>query len=443
MIAKSLEVGFIGKEKSSKEFQAYLPLQLAMNEPQSNSKTDKSDRNFCIMPWIHLHVSQNGNVIPCCQAPPHKVHRFGNVNEQSVAQIWNGQTINSFRLKMLNDEKDYRCKQCHLKEESGAKSLRQITNEKFSEKVTQVKKAGMSIASVPIHFDVRFSNACNLKCRICGPWASSQWHKDAVATGMRKKGSKALSLAVEDENSFFEQIIPLLPEAKEFYFAGGEPLMMEQHYKVLDALIACGNTSIRLSYNTNFSTLQFKQYNVIEYWKQFENVHLTASLDAEEQQGEFLRKNIKWEQVLKNRKVCLKELPHLKFQIAPTACVFNVSQLPQFHKNWVKLGFINVEGFIPNILIHPKEYQLNILPLKEQLNLRPLYESHIKWIKNQEFLNVENHIECLQQFRTILNQLGRVAEPKFINSFKEKTTLLDSLRSENTVELFQELDQIL
>ena len=443
MIAKSLEVGFIGKEKSSKEFQAYLPLQLAMNEPQSNSKTDKSDRNFCIMPWVHLHVSQNGNVIPCCQAPPHKVHRFGNVNEQSVAQIWNGETINSFRLKMLNDEKDYRCKQCHLKEESGAKSLRQITNEKFSEKVTEVKKDGMSIASVPIHFDVRFSNPCNLKCRICGPWASSKWHKDAVATGMRKKSSKALSLAVEDENSFFEQIVPLLPEAKEFYFAGGEPLMMEQHYKVLDALIACGNTSIRLSYNINFSTLQFKQYNVIEYWKQFKNVHLTASLDAEEQQGEFLRKNIKWDQMLKNRKVCLKKLPHLKFQIAPTACVFNVSQLPQFHKNWVKLGFINVEGFIPNILIHPKEYQLNILPLKEQLNLRPLYESHIKWIENQEFLNVENHIEWLQQFRTILNQLGRVAEPKFINSFKEKTTLLDSLRSENTVELFQELDQIL
>jgi hypothetical protein len=75
--------------------------------------------------------------------------------------------------------------------------------------------------------------------------------------------------------------------------------------------------------------------------------------------------------------------------------------------------------------------------------LRPLYESHIRWIENQEFLNFENHIECLQQFRTILNQLGRVAEPKFINSFKEKTTLLDSLRSENTVELFQELDQIL
>ena len=147
--------------------------------------------------------------------------------------------------------------------------------------------------------------------------------------------------------------------------------------------------------------------------------------------------------MLENRKVCLKELPHLKFQIAPTACVFNVSQLPQFHKNWVELGFIKVEGFIPNILIHPKEYQLNILPLEEQLNLRPLYETHIRWIENQEFLNVESHTECLQQFRAILNQLGNVAEPKFITSFKEKTTLLDSLRNENATELFKELEEIL
>lgn len=394
------------------------------------------------MPWVHLHVSQNGNVIPCCQAPPHKVHRFGSINEQSIEEIWNGEAINSFRLKMLNEEKDHRCKQCYLKEDSGAKSLRQITNEKFSEKVIEVKQVGMSVHSVPIHFDVRFSNACNLKCRICGPWASSKWHKDAIAMGMRKKDSKALSFAIEDEDSFFEQLLPLLPEAKEFYFAGGEPLMMEQHYEVLDALIACGNTTIRLSYNTNFSTLQFKQYNVIDYWKKFENVHLTASLDAEAEQGEFLRKNIKWEQVLKNRKLCLKELPHLKFQIAPTACVFNVSQLPQFHKNWFELGFIKVEDFIPNILIHPKEYQISILPIEEQQILIPLYKNHIKWIEKQVFLDAESHQECLQQFRTILNQLGNETERKFIDSFQKKTALLDSLRTESAVELFNELGKM-
>ncbi len=406
---------------------------------KANSKS-----SFCIIPWVHLHVSQNGNVIPCCQAPPHKVHRFGNVNEQSIAEIWNGEAINSFRQKMLNNEPDHRCKQCYLKEESGAKSLREITNEKFSTKVYEVQERGMAYESVPIHFDVRFSNACNLKCRICGPWASSQWHKDAIAIGMRKKDSKALSVALHDEASFFEQLLPLIPEAKEFYFAGGEPLMMEQHYKVLDALIACGNTSIRLSYNTNFSTLEFKNYKVIDYWKQFENIHVTASLDGEAEQGEFLRKNLKWGQVIQNRELCLKELPHVQFKIAPTVCVFNVSHLPNFHKNWVKQGYIKVDDFIPNILIHPKEYQINVLPSAEQKALIPIYETHLSWIQNQGLLDMERGAECTQQFKTILAQLATtVAEPKTVDSFKEKSLLLDALRKENTAHLFHELDSLL
>lgn len=394
------------------------------------------------MPWVHLHVSQNGNIIPCCQAPPQKVHRFGNANEQSISEIWQGEAINSFRKKMLNNEPDHRCKQCYVKEGSGAKSLREITNEKFSNEVIKVKEKGMAYESLPIHFDIRFSNACNLKCRICGPWASTQWHKDAIEMGMRKKDSKALSIAVEDEDFFFEQLLPLLPEAKEFYFAGGEPLIMEQHYKVLDALIACGNTSIRLSYNTNFSTLKFKKYNVIDYWKQFENVHITASLDAEIEQGEFLRKNIKWTQVIENRELCLKELPHINFQVAPTACVFNVSLLPQFHKNWVTKEYIKVEDFIPNILIHPKEYQINILPIESQLQLIPLYENHIQWIKNSIFSKSSSHDECIQQFESILSQLGQSSESRFIESFKEKTSLLDSLRKENSAILFDELREL-
>ncbi|MDB9963535.1 twitch domain-containing radical SAM protein [Vicingaceae bacterium] len=408
----------------------------------SNSKVNSNQNSFCIMPWVHLHVSQNGNVIPCCQAPPHKVHRFGNVNENSVSENWKGEAIDSFRQKMLSNERDHCCKQCYLKEESGAKSLREITNEKFSTEVSEVKKKGMAYESVPIHFNVRFSNACNLKCRICGPWVSSQWHKDSIAMGMRKKDSRALSVALHDEASFFEQILPLLPKAKEFYFAGGEPLMMKQHYKVLDALIAFGNTSIRLSYNTNFSILEFKNYKVIDYWKQFKNIHVTASLDGEAEQGEFLRKNIKWAEVTQNRELCIQELPHLNFQIAPTACIFNVSQLPQFHKNWVNNGYIKVEDFIPNILIHPKEYQINVLPLTEQKALIPIYEAHLSWILNQEFLDAESRVECLQQFQAILAPLETVAQTEIITSFKEKSLLLDSLRNEDTSHLFKELNEL-
>lgn len=391
------------------------------------------------MPWVHLHISQNGNVIPCCQAPPHKVHRFGNINEQSISEIWESEAMETFRLKMLNNEKDHRCKQCYIKEEQGFKSLREITNEKYSKETAEVIELGKLLDDKPLFFDIRFSNACNLKCRICGPWASSQWYKDAVALGMRSTDKKALSVAINNENEFFKELLPILPEAKEFYFAGGEPLMMEQHYKVLDALIDCGNTNIKLAYNTNFSTLNFKDKSAVHYWKHFKNIELTASLDAEAEKGEYLRKNLNWNKVLQNRQVLFKELPHIQFQLAPTVCIFNVAHLPEFHKSWVNQKLISVEDFQPNILINPKEYQINVLPTEKQTNLKPAYAIHLEWIKQQPYKNLEKRDLCIAQFESILSQLGNQANNKIVDSFKIKTEQLDLLRKENVDLTFPDL----
>ena len=331
---------------------------------------------FCIMPWVHLHVSQNGNVLPCCQAPPHKVHRFGTVNEKSIAEIWEDGPIQEFRKKQLAGEKDHRCKQCYLKEEQGLNSLRMDSNDKFANQVDEVLSGNHNLKT-PVYFDIRFSNACNLKCRICGPWASSSWFKDAVELGMRKPKEKALTLAIEDEDAFFSQMQPLFSRAKEFYFAGGEPLMMEQHYRVLEALIQSGNTDCRLSYNTNFSNFQFKNHNVVDYWRQFKSVSISASLDGEGKRGELLRKNLNWTKVLSNRQLLIEELNHIKFQITPTVCNLNVTHLIDFHKNWVEQGFISVEDFVPNVLFNPKQYKLTVLPMVTQLELKVKYQKHL------------------------------------------------------------------
>ncbi|MBL4708650.1 MAG: twitch domain-containing radical SAM protein [Flavobacteriales bacterium] len=404
------------------------------------SESTKTD-TFCMMPWVHFHVAQNGNVIPCCQAPPHKVHRFGNINEQSISEIWKGEAIQTFRKKMLEGEKDVRCKQCYIKEEQGWKSLRQITNHKFKEERKAAEELGVN-ANEPVYFDLRFSNACNLKCRICGPWASSQWFKDAVALGMRQKGEKAITLAIKNEADFFKELSPLLSTAKEFYFAGGEPLMMEQHYQLLDALIACGNTDVQLTYNTNFSNFTFKNYNVLDYWKKFPNISIAASLDAEGKRGEFLRKNINWDKVLQNRRTIMAELGHIVFQISPTVCIFNVAHLPNFHKNWVEQGLIHVEDFIPNVLINPKEYHISALPLEEQVKLKAIYQTHIDWMKSQQYSHQEKYEYTLGQFESIFQQLGTHFNPKLITELTLKTQQLDVLRKEDTAEVFPELNSI-
>ena len=79
-------------------------------------------KHFCILPWIHLHVAQNGRVSPCCNNK-----RFlGNVQEQSIKDIWNGKKFEEIREQFKNDIPDKRCTHCYNIEKSGKKSLPKI-----------------------------------------------------------------------------------------------------------------------------------------------------------------------------------------------------------------------------------------------------------------------------------------------------------------------------
>lgn len=138
---------------------------------------------FCMMPWVHLHVTQTGFVTPCCQAPWDQKTAFGSVNEAPIEEIWNGREIRRFRKNMLKGKPDERCKVCYQKEKNGFQSLRNVTNTDYAHKVNLVnttQKDGSLPGVKPVYIDIRFSNVCNFKCRICGPWSSSQWHNDAV-----------------------------------------------------------------------------------------------------------------------------------------------------------------------------------------------------------------------------------------------------------------------
>src|ERR1022692_1907398 len=76
-------------------------------------KSAENSQAFCMKPWVHLFVSQNGTVVPCCLTPWEKEQALGDINEKTVEEIWNGAEIRELRLKMLRDEKDSLCWQCY------------------------------------------------------------------------------------------------------------------------------------------------------------------------------------------------------------------------------------------------------------------------------------------------------------------------------------------
>ncbi len=164
------------------------------------------------MPWVHLYVDTRGNVKACCSANI----TFGNVNKQSLAEIWQGEAINKFRKSTLANEQDKRCGACWKREQAGKNSMRTETIEKFGNDYTITEQLR------PTYLDIRFSNLCNLTCVTCWHGASSSWFDEAKQLGTNW-GDKAIITATPDNMAFLDQVLAFTPKVEEVYFAEENP----------------------------------------------------------------------------------------------------------------------------------------------------------------------------------------------------------------------------
>jgi radical SAM protein with 4Fe4S-binding SPASM domain len=399
------------------------------------------DKVFCAMPFVHFHIAQDGYVRPCCQAPSEEDSKLGNINEASIQDIWQGLKFESFRAQMLKGKTQSACRKCYEKEAMGWISLREITNEKYEVEINEFirNKFQVSTYQQPVYFDIRFSNVCNLKCRICNFASSSSWYNDDVALGNADPSTTALTTTIVDETKFYEEFKAQIGTIKEIYFAGGEPLMMEQHYQILDFLIESGNTQCKLFYNTNLSRLMFRDHDVLAYWKKFEAVNLAVSLDDIGERLEYQRKNAKWQQMVANFDRIKYEAANVDLIISPTISIFNVLSIAEMHQTLVEANHVLAEDVVPTLLIDPREFNIqNLTPeLKQLAHIR--IENHLEWLDNRTAKDTKKMNYVIRQYRNILTYMSHAGSREARFNLPSKIQQLDVLRDEKFEDVFPEM----
>ena len=308
----------------------------------TEQKKFDTGKHFCVLPWIHMHVWANGNTYPCCLSTYE--YKVGNTNEKSFKELWNSEKMCAMRKNMLDDKPTEGCKKCYNIEENDGVSMRMNTNKSFSHHIKRKELTNRdgSVDDVFMSYmDIRFSNICNFKCRSCGPEFSSLWYDDAIAQGRWSSKESKIFRVKDTITELWDDMNQWIDTVEQIYFAGGEPLIMDEHYKILEYLIEIGRTDIDISYNTNLSKLKYKSKDVIELWKQFEHVTVGASLDDSGDRAELIRSGTKWKDIVNNRKRILKEVPHVKFSLTPTVSVFNVQHCIDFFDEWI-LSLIHI-----------------------------------------------------------------------------------------------------
>lgn len=399
---------------------------------------------FCMMPWVHLHAFPDGRAYPCCLSD--YWHPVGDLRKNTMAEVWNQEPMRQMRVNMTNDKSCKECTKCYEQEKHGGFSMRNDSNRNYGHLIKELKHTqedGTHDEFKIRYWDIRFSNLCNFRCRTCGPIFSSNWYNDHVklfnkVPDVLGRDMERIEYAGGDEDAIEKQMIEHIPYLEQVYFAGGEPLIMKEHYTLLEKLIELGKTDIRIQYNTNFSELHFKDKHVLEYWKHFKNVSVGASLDGMGPQAELIRKGTDWNQVLDNRARMLEEVPHVDFYVSSTISSINVLHVLKFHREWARLGLIQPKDWNVNICQSPEWYRVDIFPEEfKQRVIYPAYEEHIAWLEPQDNIN-----RATSGYKSILNLMKSNNNEKEWNKFKIEMYTLDKLRGENYLELFPEFKEI-
>lgn len=390
-------------------------------------------KTFCIYPWIHLHAYPTGEAYPCCHSE--MKYPVGNCRTTTLSDIWRDQPMQQLRADMLNEIPNVACGRCYEQEQSGFFSGRKSANKHHGHQIKKLEENPFEMT----YWDIRFSNLCNLKCRSCGHIFSSQWYQDQakLAGGDWKERNQVLNYAGRTETDMWEQLLPHIDYVEQIYFAGGEPLLMEEHYRILDELVRRQRFDVRLIYNTNFTHTNLKDKSVFEYWKLFDSVSVGASLDGSERYGEYIRKGTEWSRVEQNRIDMLKICPKVDFYISPTLSIMNAWHLPDFHQDWVERGLIKPQDLNVNILQDPPHYRIDIAPMKYKQRLRIKYQEHLEWLKNQDPLQ-----RASEGFKSAINFMMATDNTHLIDTFWRKTHELDTIRSEHWSSVIPELQAL-
>jgi organic radical activating enzyme len=284
-------------------------------------------------------------VRPCCLADDEIVDDAGQKFELSTADFQNIQNSNhmrGLRAQFLAGEKPQTCRKCWNEERAGRSSKRMHTLDRLKHMLPDQE---WTMDAKPLMFlDLKLGNICNLKCRICGSWSSSQFAAEELNFIPRaeQKSSHAYQMlragAWPRENTqFWNQIDGVLSDIRYIEFTGGEPFMIDQHFDMLQGIVDRGIAhQVEIHYNTNGTQWPARGPDI---WRHFKTVEVAFSIDDVGARFEYQRTNADWTAVqdtITSFQYLQTQMPNLQLQCCSTVNIFNVRYIDEL-AHWIAL----------------------------------------------------------------------------------------------------------
>ena len=376
---------------------------------------------FCVLPWIHLATNASGNLRVCCNSTPGENFILKDdstpykIYKDDLQEAWNSNTYCDIRKTMLSNERPAMCIRCFREEDAGLESARQAWNKKWKEDKVYNETPTFDIK----YIDLRLGNLCNLRCRMCNPYASSQWLKEwhLISDKLSKQEHARLKrLDWPNDKKTWDNLLPLLDTVDEVYLTGGEPTIIKEQYILLNYLIDNNIAHrVKLKYNTNLTNIPEE---LVVKWQSFKRVQLNCSIDAIGDLDRYIRYPSDWNTIVENFNI-LHKLKNIYIEIHCTVQMYNILRLQDLIA-WVLPYDVKIYF---NILNHPNWLNIRVLPvhLKKDVEEKLQKYYYLPKVKGIiDYMNAENWTEHL-------------------DIFYQKTSILDESRNESLQSIITEL----
>lgn len=391
--------------------------------------------SLCVMPWIHALVQPSGLVKPCAAAgvPPPEERAALSVRERSLTEIFDAPHLRRMREQMLGGEWPDSCGACRQRLETGAPSPRDAYNAAYAAHFQRLREGAEQLVPRIRSLDLRISNLCSFKCRMCSGASSSGWHGEHAEIHPGLEVPPGV-VGLHDVPGFWTHLREaIVPHVEELHLGGGEPLMTREHYALLDLLVAAGRTDVALRYETNLSQLSFEQRDVTALWRRFPRVHVVMSLDGVGPLGEYVRHGLDFARWCANVELLKRAAPHVQRSLQFVVSAYNVLDFQKHYDTIVACEFVPQDRIGLALLEWPAYLGVQVLHpvLKEQARRKLLAMAETDPLADDA---------CRRSIRRIIEHMdGADLYPALGRAFAEKTRAMDRLRGEHLLAVAPEL----
>ena len=298
-----------------------------------------TSKTYCPLAFSELYNDSNGNYALCCHSDP-SPH---SVDDMNPFDFWKSDYMEEVRNKTFVSANIPECHRCHH------------DNWSFRDQALALK--GYVGEEAPLTIKLRINGSyCNLACFACHPLNSSTrrnemraiWGKDYTKMFERNFIMGAHGIKSSRWQEILADIIENIHLVDTINMTGGEPMLLESHWDLVNAISEDDAKQINLEYDTNLTHLEYKDNRACDLREKFKHVTYKISCDHFGEKLAWMRYPIDVEEFESNIRLAN---PHAMW-LNVTVSLLNIKDLHEIREYYKRM--FDIDTYWPNVVNRPQ-----------------------------------------------------------------------------------------